>query len=68
MTDINKCGNSTCPLREKCWRWLAPATALWQSWTVFEPKLVKLMPSGKDYWSCDGYYAAPRGGIDEVLT
>jgi len=38
MTDITKCygeepdGSNKCPVRDTCWRYLAPADRLYQSW------------------------------------
>jgi hypothetical protein len=39
MTDITKCpgrgeNGEECPLRDKCWRYLAPADPYAQSWTA----------------------------------
>jgi hypothetical protein len=39
MTDITKCTGKgmfgeECPLRDKCWRYLAPADPYAQSWTA----------------------------------
>lgn len=38
MSDITKCTNEKCPLKDKCWRWLAPSDSLWQSVAKFEFK------------------------------
>lgn len=32
MTDITKCNYEGCPLKEKCYRFTAPANDLWQSY------------------------------------
>lgn len=34
MTDITKCNNFDCPLKQTCWRYLAP-TSEYQSWSHF---------------------------------
>ena len=36
MSDITKCNNKSCPSKETCWRWLAPANKKWQSYSLFE--------------------------------
>jgi hypothetical protein len=36
MTDISKCLNKDCPLKEKCYRWTAPAS-YYQSYADFKP-------------------------------
>ena len=47
MTDISKCADDKCPLRESCWRWLAPMTSCWQSYGQFNRH--------KDADKCDDY-------------
>lgn len=38
MTDIAKCGNGeTCPAKDLCWRWLAPADPIAQDYMDYEP-------------------------------
>jgi len=37
VADITKCNNSRCPLKEKCWRWAAPAEPLSQSYFAVSP-------------------------------
>lgn len=60
MTDIIKCGNDCCPLRHTCWRFLAPvADTGCQSWAVYNPVAVSLMPGNRDGWDCLGYWAHP---------
>jgi hypothetical protein len=34
--DISKCLDNTCPLKDKCWRFTAPANPLWQSYGNFQ--------------------------------
>ena len=40
MSDISKCKNSQCPLKEHCYRWTAPADEYWQSYSDFEFKIL----------------------------
>lgn len=40
MTDISKCAGlavdgTPCPMRESCWRFVAPPDPHWQSWAAF---------------------------------
>lgn len=35
MTDITKCNNQDCPIKDKCYRYLAKANSRWQSWHNF---------------------------------
>lgn len=37
MLDITKCTGENCSLKDKCWRYLAPASDQWQSWFTPEP-------------------------------
>ena len=37
MSDITKCQNSDCKLKEKCLRWIASPNQYYQSYTMFEP-------------------------------
>lgn len=37
MSDISKCSNAECPLKDKCWRWLAPSNSYAQAFGNFEP-------------------------------
>lgn len=36
MADISKCKGTDCPLKEKCYRFTAPAGE-WQSWFIETP-------------------------------
>jgi len=36
MSDITKCRGTGCDQRETCWRYLAPADPLRQSWSAFD--------------------------------
>lgn len=36
MTDISKCANKTCPIKEKCYRWTAPGDKYAQSYAAFK--------------------------------
>lgn len=47
MTDISKCKNEECPLKENCWRFKAPRNLMYQSYADFEPD-----KEGK----CDAYW------------
>jgi hypothetical protein len=35
MSDISKCQDSTCPLKESCYRWWSP-TSEWQAYALFK--------------------------------
>ena len=37
MSDITKCQNSYCKLKEKCLRWIASPNQYYQSYAMFEP-------------------------------
>lgn len=37
MTDITKCVNETCPMKDSCWRYIAPASEH-QSYAEFKWK------------------------------
>ena len=50
MSDITKCVNEECPLRETCWRWLAPGGSPWQSMAEFE---LDLDGTCGEYWPVD---------------
>lgn len=52
MTDITKCPGDGCPLRDKCWRYLAPDEGL-QSYSDYFNRL-KTDDDGKV--ACDGYW------------
>jgi len=36
MADIAKCNGHNCPLKEKCYRYTAPAAELWQTYGDFK--------------------------------
>lgn len=46
MSDISKCFGEGCPLKEKCWRYLAPASFM-QSY---------INPERKEDGSCDSFW------------
>lgn len=46
MADITMCGNKTCPLRARCYRFTAIPTPGWQSYADYMPM------NGK----CDGFW------------
>jgi hypothetical protein len=37
MADITMCGNEECKIKERCYRWTAPASSHWQSYSNFQP-------------------------------
>lgn len=37
MPDISMCANKNCPLKNKCYRFLAIPDPLWQSYIDFKP-------------------------------
>lgn len=47
MTDISKCNGENCPIKETCWRYLAP-DGHWQSYMNYE--------YNKEKNKCDGYW------------
>ena len=49
MSDISKCNGKKCPLKHKCWRYLAPTDPLRQSY-------VMLPPEQKESGKCDIYW------------
>lgn len=53
MTDITKCGNSTCAMRETCWRFRAPSNPHRQSFAAWDPEQVD------GVWKCSGYWNLP---------
>lgn len=49
MADISKCGNESCPLKEKCYRYTAPI-GFWQGWMDY------IYDDGcDDYWDNKEY-------------
>ena len=49
MSDISKCSGDDCPLQTSCWRFLAPAAALGQTWLAEVP-YDPLTQSCEHYW------------------
>lgn len=37
MADITMCSNTSCKIREKCYRQQANPNPFWQSWAIFKP-------------------------------
>jgi hypothetical protein len=57
VSDISKCKNETCPLKESCWRYTAPASSFWQSYGHFQYEITE---DGKEvtcvyYWNNKGF-------------
>ena len=50
MSDISKCLNDDCPLKDKCWRFTAPANSLWQSYGSFQYEIIE------NKIKCDGFW------------
>lgn len=38
MSDITKCEGKDCPVKDNCWRFLAPANKYWQAYFKETPK------------------------------
>src|SRR3990167_3944681 len=38
MSDMTKCEGGECPLRFRCWRFVAPGDFQWQSWFAYPPR------------------------------
>ena len=51
MTDIIKCNRQDCPIKKKCWRYMAPADGA-QSWAKF---MWKKIFGSANYVICNGY-------------
>lgn len=51
MTDITKCANKECPLKDSCWRYIAPVSK-YQSWFSTPPP--KRNEKGK--YVCDMFW------------
>lgn len=50
MTDITKCANKNCKIKEQCWRYTAP-DGHWQSYADFNSsKEIKDKNECKDFW------------------
>lgn len=50
MSDISKCENLECPLKENCYRYTAPV-GYWQSYADFK---FEVLPDGKV--TCDSFW------------
>ena len=50
MSDISKCYGGECPLKEKGYRFTAPANEQWQTFFVF-------VPFNNELKECDMFYA-----------
>jgi hypothetical protein len=68
--DIAKCAGNSCPIREQCQRFVAPAAER-QAWFVPSWKRVDretAIALGGEWWVCDGFVPArvqPHGGAGE---
>lgn len=51
MPDISMCQNDSCPLKEKCYRFMAIPDDVWQSYTEFKYELD----------NCDYFYPLEKG-------
>jgi hypothetical protein len=50
MADISKCVGKDCPIKEKCYRYTAPKSLIWQSYANFK----YIEGEGcKDFWKID---------------
>lgn len=53
MTDITKCSNENCPMKNRCWRAQAPSNPYYQSYSNFEDSLKENEDGVK---VCDAFY------------
>lgn len=51
MVDISLCANSVCPLRQKCYRFRAIPSEVWQAYSMFKPYK---LPDGT--FDCDYFW------------
>ena len=56
MVDITMCCNSDCPLRGKCYRYLAKPDPYWQSFALFTPEDKPFGGYGDKVLECDHYW------------
>lgn len=57
MVDISKCANKQCSIREKCYRFTAPANPYWQAYTDFKPNENETC---EYYIEKEGYYDSSK--------
>ena len=55
MPDITMCCNSDCPMRGKCYRYLAKPDKYAQSFALFHSKY-KTNKQGHRIWTCDRFW------------
>mgnify|MGYP000013904373 FL=1 len=60
MPDITMCSGEGCPLKEKCWRYLAEPSEYWQSYFMKAPYAYET-PGCEHYWPAD-----PDAALDAV--
>jgi hypothetical protein len=49
-SDISKCTGNGCKIKEKCWRFTAPAEPLWQSYAAFDTQPVNKAAECNGFW------------------
>lgn len=55
MTDITMCKGINCPLKEKCYRYLAPANEYWQAYFVESPYDIETEKC-ENFWDITEYW------------
>jgi hypothetical protein len=55
MADISKCKGYKCPLKKKCYRFTAPESLVWQSYSDFDYNKDK-----RCFWDNTGYDKQPE--------
>lgn len=58
MADITKCANKNCKIKDKCYRFLAKADPLYQSYADFNNSKVISTPK-----ECEYYWKKVKGGV-----
>lgn len=51
MSDISKCEGRKCKVKEKCWRFVAPADPLWQSYAAFDMYPTEKSTDCEHFWA-----------------
>ena len=59
MSDITKCKGENCPLKETCWRFLAPEERLYQSYFLG-------IPYSKEKEKCEYYWEKEKSNVSNL--
>ena len=59
MADITMCINEFCPIKEKCYRYMATPNEFWQSYGEFN-----FIKTDRETTECDGYISNKHKGND----